>query len=213
MEFAELLSQIRKALTMPPPTFIHIPAALMRGLARVSGHFSHSLLDLETFDMLTRGSTADAVDTRSLLHRDPRPVTEAFEGSDRLAIRSRAILDWVLPVLRFSVALVWIVTGVVSLGVYPREESYLLLARSGVPESLAMPALYSAAVLDLLLGVATLLMRRRRTLWLVQIALIVIYTVIITIKLPEFWSHPYGPIVKNLPLLAAIWLLYNLDNR
>jgi hypothetical protein len=56
-------------------------------------------------------------------------------------------------------------------------------------------------------------MRDRRVLWLVQMMLIVGYTIIISIGLPEFWLHPYGPILKNLPMLAAIYLLYALEPR
>jgi hypothetical protein len=41
--------------------------------------------------------------------------------------------------------------------------------------------------------------------------LIVVYTVIITIYLPEFWLHPYGPVLKNLPLLAAIGMLHKFE--
>ncbi|UUZ56994.1 DoxX-like family protein [Massilia sp. H-1] len=30
-------------------------------------------------------------------------------------------------------------------------------------------------------------------------------------KLPEFLAHPYGPLTKNLPMLAAIWLLAEFE--
>ena len=80
-----------------------------------------------------------------------------------------------------------------------------------MPAALRPLALYGAAALDLVLGVASLLMRRRRWLWLAQIALILGYTAIITARLPEFWLHPYGPVLKNLPMLAALWLLLELD--
>ena len=75
--------------------------------------------------------------------------------------------------------------------------------------------LYGAAVLDLLLGVLTLAApaRWRRWVWLVQLALIGGYTVLITFFLPEYWLHPYGPISKNLPILAAILLLWGLERR
>jgi len=46
---------------------------------------------------------------------------------------------------------------------------------------------------------------------LAQIALIVGYTAIITARLPEFWLHPYGPVLKNLPMLAALWLLLEFE--
>ena len=46
-----------------------------------------------------------------------------------------------------------------------------------------------------------------------QIAVIVAYSVIIAFRLPEFWLHPYGPVVKNAVILAAIWLLYELEKE
>ena len=42
-------------------------------------------------------------------------------------------------------------------------------------------------------------------------ALIVAYSIIIAIRLPEFWLHPFGPLLKNVPLLAAILLLHEFD--
>jgi hypothetical protein len=73
--------------------------------------------------------------------------------------------------------------------------------------------LYGAALFDIGLGIATLVLARRRVLWLVQIALVLVYTAIISVRLPEFWLEPFGPVTKNVPLLAALWLLYELDGR
>lgn len=70
-----------------------------------------------------------------------------------------------------------------------------------------------AALLDLALGIAIYLVRRRGWLWRVQIALVLFYTLVITIDLPEYWLHPYGPLTKNLPLLAALVLLHELDGE
>ena len=53
--------------------------------------------------------------------------------------------------------------------------------------------------------------RARRLLWRGQAGLIVLYTVIISWRLPEFWLHPYGPLLKNLPMLAVLLLLYTLE--
>jgi hypothetical protein len=36
---------------------------------------------------------------------------------------------------------------------------------------------------------------------------------VIALRLPEFLLHPYGPLTKNLPMLAAIWLLYQLEEK
>ena len=185
----------------------------MRAGATVAQISSRSLLDHESLEMLQAGNTADSADTCELLSRAPRPVEQFVEENVRELIAQQAQLEWLLPLLRWSVAAVWIWTGIVSLGLYPRAESLALLARTGITGVLADFALYVAAALDLALGTATLLMRRRRLLWLVQFAVIITYTIIITLKLPEFWLHPYGPILKNLPLLACIALLSRLETR
>ena len=114
--------------------------------------------------------------------------------------------------MRFAIAAMWIFTGVVSAGLYPVDDSYALLARTGITGRAATVALYGAAALDFAIGIATLLMRDRRWLWLTQLSVIAGYTAIITLFLPEQWLHPYGPVLKNLPLLAAIWLLYVIEH-
>jgi hypothetical protein len=127
-------------------------------------------------------------------------------------LRPSAKLGWLLPVLRVAVAAMWIVTGIVSLAVFPVADSYALLARTGITGRLAPIALGGAALLDIALGIASLVARRKRVWW-AQIALIIVYTLIITLWLPEFWAHPYGPVLKNLPILAALLLLAQLEER
>jgi hypothetical protein len=185
----------------------------MRVAATVGQFIPSSLLDRESLVMLEAGNTADPADTSELLARRPRPADEFITRDDRQLVAEHGQLEWLLPVLRWSIALVWIWTGIVSLGLYPRASSLTLLARTGITGTLADIALYGAAALDLVLGAAILLMRRRRWLWLAQFVLILAYTIIITVKLPEFWLHPYGPILKNLPLLTCIALLYCLEAR
>jgi hypothetical protein len=170
-----------------------------------------SLLDAETLSMLERGNTGEVSDMTALLGHAPRPLSSFITPGEAPAVRLRAQLNWLLPVLRWSIALVWIVTGIVSLGLYPVQESYALLARTGITGALAPLMLYGAALMDLAFGIGTLFLKRRRWLWLLQLGLILFYTVVISIRLPEFWLHPYGPLLKNLPMLAAIWLLYELE--
>ena len=37
------------------------------------------------------------------------------------------------------------------------------------------------------------------------------YTALISIWLPEFWLHPFGPLLKNVPVFAMIGALLVLD--
>ncbi|MES3020737.1 MAG: DoxX-like family protein [Pseudomonadota bacterium] len=135
-------------------------------------------------------------------------MNEKADQSIREGARLDLRLD--LRVLRWSLAAVWIATGAVVLGIYPREGSLALLARAGLGGNLALLALFGGALLDLGFGCLTLWWPRR-WLWRAQAAVIVVYSAIITVALPEFWIHPFGPLLKNLPILAIIWLLHQQE--
>ena len=211
LPFTDYLGALRRAMGMGRQAVLRLPAGLARTLARIGRWLPGGMLDSDALSMLDRGNSADAGMTTQLLGRPPRAIDTFID--DPAAERAQAKLQWLLPMLRVSIALVWIATALVSFGLYPVELSYDLLARTGIPAALQPLMLYGAATFDLLLGLGILLLPKRRWLWLAQLALIGFYTVVIAIMLPEFLLHPYGPLTKNLPMLAAIWLLYELEER
>jgi uncharacterized protein YbjT (DUF2867 family) len=212
LSLADYLQSLRAALALPRTRGVTVPAAWMALAARIGDRLPALPFDRAAWQMLQRGNEAPADATTALLGRAPREARRFIEPQHAAAHRHAARLAWLLPVLRLSLALVWIVTGVVSLGLYPVQQSYELLARAGVPPVLQPAMLYGAAAFDLVLGALTLWpMRDRRWLWWTQVGLILFYTAVITLKLPEFWLHPYGPVLKNLPILAVLLLLLALD--
>lgn len=216
MSLRDFLLQLRAAMALGSAACLPMPRALMWLGASAGKWLPGALLDPETLAMLERGNTASRDDNarlQALLGRSPRPVAQFIPASSAQATGRLAKLAWLLPLLRVSIALVWIITGIVSLGLYPVTDSYALLARVGITGALAPVMLYGAAMMDLLFGIATLVLKRRYWLWLAQLGVILFYTVIITWKLPEFWLHPYGPLLKNLPMLAAIWLLFEWEKN
>lgn len=112
-----------------------------------------------------------------------------------------------LKIIRITLAMIWIVTGLLSLGIYPEQHSLELLARLNLYDTSARVALYLAAGLNIILGLLTLFITKK-ALWLFQALLVLIYTLLITLWLPEYWLHPFGPILKNLAVLSLLWLLY-----
>ena len=207
LPFTGYLAQLRAAMGMGKLRVLRLPRLLGRALAWLR----IGLFDPDALRMLDRGNSADPGPTIALLGRAPRMPASFVD--DPAAERAQAKLGWLLPMLRMSIAFVWIATAYVSAAVYPPELSYQLLERTGVPPALGPLMLYGAAVFDLLLGLGILLLARRRWLWLAQLVLIGFYTVVIAWKLPEFLWHPYGPLTKNVPILAAIWLLYQLEEK
>jgi uncharacterized protein YbjT (DUF2867 family) len=209
LSLTDYLRVLRAGLGLGRLRVLPLPDVVARALARLGALLPGTLLDADALSMLNRDNVAGPELTARLLGHPPLPV-ERFVTDPPLE-RLRAQMDWLLPLLRWSIAVVWIATAVVSAGVYPVTASYELLARTGIPASLQPLLLYGAAALDLCFGLGILLLKRRRWLWLAQLVLIAFYTAIIAIKLPEFLVHPYGPLTKNLPMLAAIWLLYTCD--
>lgn len=110
-------------------------------------------------------------------------------------------------VLRVVLATVWLVTAALSFGLYPIEGSLLLVADLGLSRTGSLAVVYAGAALDLAMAVLTLAWPVR-ALWLFQGAVIVTYSVLATLLVPEYWLHPFGPLLKNLPILALLWLLY-----
>lgn len=206
------LTELRVALNLRPTRFLPIPLPLVHFAARLSEVSPRSLLTRDALAMLMRGNTAEAASITALLGRVPQRVREFVDTEAAGVVRSAARLQWLLPLLSGSIALVWLVSGIVSLGVYPVDQSYTLLQRVGLIGARASVALYGAAVLDLAIGIAILVMRRRRWLWVAQMVLIVGYSAIIAWALPQFWLHPFGPLIKNVPILVGLLMLLSLED-
>lgn len=213
VSFREMLSSLRTQMGFPPARFVPVPMALMRLAARIGARSSGVLLDQETLAMLMRGNEAPPARIAQVLGGMPRAIERFITPNEARAAANAARLNWLLPLLRASVALVWIVSGIVSLGLYPVADSYALLARVGVSSGLAPLMLYGAAALDLACGIGVYVLRDRRWLWRAQMLVIVVYSLIIALRLAELWLHPFGPLLKNVPLLVAIMLLHEFERK
>lgn len=115
--------------------------------------------------------------------------------------------------LRLSLAFVWLWTAIVVLFLTPIEESLLLIAPLGFPEQVAIGLIWVTALFELALGAAMVANFRVREITLIQMVLIAAFTLLITLFLPEQWLHPFGPISKNIPLLAATFILFTWESE
>jgi len=129
------------------------------------------------------------------------------------ADRWHARLYFLSPLLRLSIGLLWLFTGITSAFFYPAEHSYALLAQVGITGLLAPVALYGAAMLDVALGIATLARYRIQLIGLVQICLILVYSILISVGPSELWLHPFGPVTKNIPLIVATLIMMAMEEN
>jgi uncharacterized protein YbjT (DUF2867 family) len=172
------------------------------------------VLTRQSLAMLQRGNTADAAGFAAFLGRRPVGLEQFLRATPvSQAERWHARLYFLRPLLTLSIALVWLWTGWISAFVYPAEESYRMLSRVGIEGGLASVVLYGASLADFALGLALLLRWRLRQVVAAQVAIMLAYMAVISIFLPEFWLHPFGPLIKNLPLLAATLVMLILEEE
>lgn len=205
LSYRELLTTYRRAMGMGDARFVPVPMALMRLTARLAEYLPQRVLSRDTLTMLAGGNTTTDAAARQLLGKPPRPVEEFIPPAQAAALRHAAVADWTQPLLHIALAIMWLCGGIVSL--LNQTESYALLGRIGLHGGIASLLLYAASMLDVALGVLTL-WRPSRSLWLSQIGLVAVYTVLISVFLPQQWLHPFGPVVKNLPILVMLLALH-----
>lgn len=212
--YKALLQSLRHRLGRPPARTISLPYRLVLAAAGFGPWLGEPILSRDNIAMLSRGNTADPKPISDLLGRPPSSMAQQlFEKPASQAERWHAQLYFLKPLLRFGIALVWLWSGLTSLFFYPHELSYQLLAATGVTGIAAPITLYGLALMDIALGLATLLLYRPRTLMSWQLAIVLIYTLVVGFMLPEFWLHPFGPLLKNIPFLLCLMIYRQLEGE
>jgi len=110
-------------------------------------------------------------------------------------------------VLRIAMALPWLTEGLIPKILFQQTVELEMTVHFGMtpPE----PWLAAIGAAQLTGGIAALLLRGRLLVILLHLqagALIVLPLVVGWLE-PELWIHPFGPLTKNLPMLAGTWVL------
>jgi uncharacterized protein YbjT (DUF2867 family) len=188
--------------------FLKIPLGLFLLSARIAEYFAPSPVNVDALKMLQHGNTGNVQQFVKAFGFRPASMKQVLRQQPPLAgDYLDARLYFLLPLFKFSLALLWITTGLLSAFGFPVESSYSMLNQVGIPEFLAPIFLYGAAGLDISLGVALLFSNHLRLVVILQITIMLTYTLFITTGIPEFWLHPFGPVSKNIPLIIASLLL------
>lgn len=214
ISFKQLLTQLRQRLGKKSAPHFSLPGQLAQQSVFIGRWLGEPTFNAENIAMLSRGNTADAKPITQFLGHEPKGLQQQLLSTPASqAERWHAGLYFLRPLLRLSIALLWIWSGIVSIFFFPVDQSYQFLAASGITGNAAPVALYGLALLDIVLGIATLAAFHIRGLIFFQLMLIILYTLSMTISLPEFWLHPFGPVLKNIPLLATLLVYLNLEGE
>lgn len=203
--FRQLLIDYRAWLGFAPVPCMAMPMALIRLASRV-GDLFNSPLSTTALKQMEFGNTGDHARYVAATGLQPMSWREGLNHHPaQWQDRWHARLYFMRPALRVMLALMWLVSGVVGF-FYPPA----LLASMATVTGLSVGTLHLLGIAgcfaDLLLGVLVLARWRPELLASIQIALIAGYTAFLTWALPGLWTDPFGPLLKNLPIILAVWI-------
>lgn len=115
-------------------------------------------------------------------------------------------------VCRLSLSLLWLLTAATSFW-WGRAIGYEVLAQKNIQGNLADWCINVGSMLDAVIGLWLLTTYKPKWCYRLQIIVILGYSILLTIIAPQFWLHPFGPLSKNLPIVALIYLLYQSDTN
>jgi uncharacterized protein YbjT (DUF2867 family) len=199
----QLLEDYRRWLGFAPVPVVPMPAWVVRAATRVGDHLGGPI-NSTAMAQLEFGNTGDAAAFEAASGCGASGWRDALAGEPAHAQdRWHARLYFVRPLLRATLALLWLASGLAGLFALG-EWAPRLAAATAIGAPLALATLAAACLLDLVFAALVALRWRPRRTALLQLATIGAYTAGATVVWPGLWTEPLGPLLKNLPIVAAV---------
>lgn len=205
---------LRRWLGLPDRPMLPIPEFALRAGAWMGDRLGIGILTGEMLGMLRSGHAPDPCPLPTALGWKPRTLTEALTATPAAAMdRGDARLFFLKPALRIGLGVLWAWTGIVSAFVNPLVKSEAMVAGLGVTGRAATATVYAGAALDLVLGTALLFGVRVAAVGKLQVAVMLLFTVLATIAVPDQWAEPFGPLIKNIAVLLATLVMIAMEDE
>ncbi len=207
----DILLRLRAWLGIPPVPMMSIPMPIIRVVARLGDWLGGGPINSTALRQLEYGNAAPAGPFIEALGIEPRSMAAALAARpSQLQDRWHARLYFIRPLLRWSLGLTWLLSGMIGL-IAPPGAIAPYIESLGVPGHLALWVIAAACLLDVSIGIALFLRFRPGFVAATQILAVLGYTLVLTFAEPALWVEPLGPLLKNLPILAAALALAALE--
>lgn len=204
----EILVAYRSWLGFGRAREIAVPLPVLRLLLRlgdVAGYVGYVTSARSTsLAQLRYDTLVDGAEFAAAAGGDVKGFTETLAAwpatlQDRLHARS----FFAVPLLHVSIALFWILTGLLTLTPSSFAGATALLAHAGFSEPLAKAVVAAGSAADIVAGALFLLPHWVRRAGVAQIILSAIYALGLSAVAPQLWADHFGPLLKILPMMAA----------
>lgn len=210
----DILLLLRQWLNLPAPHLVlAVPMPLIHALAWLGEWFGRGPVSRNAVAQMLHGNTGDAAGFARAMGRTPLAMADAMRRHpSHVQDRWHARLYWLRPATRGVLALLWLASGVAGFFAGP-ETLRPVLDLLHLPPEAGRPLALLFSGIDILLGLG-LLLRRPGVGWLtlLQLGMVGGYTAVLTLADPALWLEPYGPLLKNLPILVLIAIHWALDD-
>ncbi len=191
----EILLKLRRWLDVPRDTTVSLPSWFLTGMG---------IAQIQTSEATTtqpfRGLFAPAA--RSM---DDVLIARPANTGDRRAARFALLAPVITTVLFLS----WIASGLLgfAFGMPAAEDVVTVFGLSATDPRLVA---WITSGWNVLLGLVLLTPLRTGLLTGLQLLTVLVYTIVLSIAHPQLWLDPFGPLLKNIPilLLIGIWAMF-----
>jgi uncharacterized protein YbjT (DUF2867 family) len=207
LSLREILVRTRAWLDLPPVPCLAVPLPLVRVASRVADLVAPGPLGSTALAQLDYGNCGDAAAFEAAVGFRPRRLDEAMRARpSHVQDRWHARLYFLRPALTLALVLLWLGSGLA--GLWHLDEGSGLARAIGLKVPLDVVAVVGFSLLDLGIAAALVAGRRPAVVGLLQLVLVGGYTLSLGLLDPALWGAPLGPLLKNVPCLAAIlaWL-------
>ncbi|MGP1395560.1 MAG: NAD(P)H-binding protein [Inquilinaceae bacterium] len=204
LTMVEITVRLRAWLGLPAAWRVAMPIGLVRVLCRLGDVMRLGPLTTTSLKQIEHGNQADPATFVAAIGFEPDSMDAA------LAVHPaqeqdlwHARLYFAEPVLRIALILLWTVSGLTGLAMSGQEVAALLRPLPG-PDALLIAMGRAAAILDIALAILIAIGWRPGLVAAAQVAVVATYTLLLSVLAPSLWLEPFGPLLKNLPILVLI---------
>lgn len=200
----ELLERLRAWLGCGKARFLPVPMPIMSAFGRIGDVLGNGPIATNSLVQMVAGNDGDSQAFARAIGFVPRSFDSALRDRPaQVQDRWHARLFFVAPLLKIALILLWGGSALLGL-LFGAEQSEAVVRALGLPVTWADPLRIGGSLLDIAIVALLLFDRRGRWSTVVQLAAVLSYTLVIGLALPQLWLDPLGPLLKNIPILAAI---------
>ncbi len=213
--YEHILIKYRQWLGFRRAKIIHVPTALMKKFTFfMQALFPELPVNNTALEMLDYGNQASSVHCAQVTGIHPKKMDERLllEPS-HVQDRWHAKLYFLGPLLKITLAMVWIFSGVLPLITSAKEATLSILNSIPLTSAFSIEIFYFSCALDILLGLALFSKKHIKLTLLLQAGMILSYTAFITCLAPQYWLDPFGCVLKNLPIFISTLISLTLQDQ